>query len=304
MSFTLETRVCPLCHTRAWSREFSRARYDADRLDPMSFSSRKDPQGMHFRFLECTACDVLYASPVPAAEALAVAYREAEYESAIEARYAADTYARVLDGVLPLLPDRRGAVDIGAGDGAFLERLVEAGFDKVVGFEPSNAPRETAHPSVAPFIRPEAFLEGVLPECSASLISCLQTIEHVPDPVGLCTDSVRVLAPGGALLVICHDRRALPARILRHRSPIFDIEHLQLFSERSVRSLLVRSGLQRVDVNRLTNTYPVAYWLRMAPLPRRLKSHLQRVIGERRLAHVPVSLRAGNLVAIGYRPTG
>ena len=40
----------------------------------------------------------------------------------------------------PQLPDLRGAVDIGAGDGAFLERLRTAGFEETVGFEPSEAP--------------------------------------------------------------------------------------------------------------------------------------------------------------------
>ena len=116
-------------------------------------------------------------------------------------------------------------------------------------------------------IRPEPFSAGVLPDESFTLISCMQTIEHVLDPLEICRDAVRALAPNGALLIACHDRRAFTARVLKQRSPIFDIEHVQLFSPRSMRALLGSAGLERVDVRPLRNRYPLRYWLQLAPAP-------------------------------------
>ncbi len=107
----------------------------------MSFSSRKTPEGMHHRLLECTRCDLLYASPVPTFDSIVDAYRDAGYSSGEEARYAAATYATLVERIETELPDLRGAVDIGAGDGAFLQRLQAAGFDRTVGFEPSTRAR-------------------------------------------------------------------------------------------------------------------------------------------------------------------
>ncbi len=192
MTLVFEDRLCPLCGSSANSRLFAEARFDPSRLDAMSFSSRKAPEGMHHRLLECTGCDLLYASPVPTPESINDAYRDAGYSSGEEARYAAATYATLVERIEAELPDLRGAVDIGAGDGAFLHRLLAAGFDRTVGFEPSHAPRAAAAADVRPLIRPEPFVAGVLPDEAFTLVSCLQTIEHVLDPLALCRDAARV----------------------------------------------------------------------------------------------------------------
>ncbi len=133
------------------------------------------------------------------------------------------------------------------------------------------------------------------------LITCCMTIEHVPDPAALCRDAHGLLAPGGMLMLVCHDRRAPLNRALGARSPIMDIEHLQLFSQPSVRALLERTGFGDVSVRRITNRYPLHYWLKLAPLPRRVKRAL--VAGARRgpLRSLALSLPVGNLVAIGVR---
>ena len=257
---------------------------------------------MHLRLLECERCDVLYASPMPDTATLTEAYREAGYDSAREARYAAATYARVLSEIVPTLASRRRAVDIGAGDGAFLEQLLGAGFDEVVGFEPSTAAVAFAAPEIRERIRPHVFEGSELPAGSASLVSCLQTIEHVPDPVGLCTDAAMMLEPGGILLIVCHNRRAFSARLLRRRSPIYDIEHLQLFSPAGIRHLLEQSGFERIDVRTLVNRYPLGYWLRLTPGPAKVKRAVETTLARAHADTMLLSLPAGNLVAVGYRP--
>ena len=130
------------------------------------------------------------------------------------------------------------------------------------------------------------------------LVTCLQTIEHVPEPLALCREAHRVLKAGGALALVCHDRRAWSARLLGRRSPIYDVEHLQLFDRRTVRGLLERSGFERIEVHTLVNRYPLRYWLRLARVPARFV----RVLGP--LASFALSVPVGNLWAVGYRPRG
>lgn len=296
-----EDRVCPVCGTGAHSRLHADARFDPSRVTAMSYSSRKTPERMHHRLMECTGCDVLYASPIPPVESLNDAYHDAAYESTLEARYAAATYRRLLNRLVGDLPDLRGAVDIGAGDGAFLEELHRAGFDRIVGFEPSAAPRAVASADIRPHILPAPFAPEVLSEGDFTLVSCLQTIEHVPDPLGLCKAAAQNLAPGGALMIVCHNRRALSARLPNRGSPIFDIEHLQLFSPRSVRTLLTRAGFDRINVRRMTNRYPLGYWVRLAPLPTRTSQRIQQALATTGLSAMPISIRAGNLLAVGFK---
>src|SRR5208282_534650 len=103
-------------------------RIDEQKLDDFAFASRKLPEYMHLRLLKCPACGVLYASPALAMEFLASAYQDAAYDSDEEAEYAAASYAQQLDSILGLIGDRGVALEIGAGNGAFLRHLREAGF--------------------------------------------------------------------------------------------------------------------------------------------------------------------------------
>jgi SAM-dependent methyltransferase len=273
---------------------------DVAELGPLAYASRKPPELMHHQLLECPRCDTLYASPVPSRSDLRSAYVEAAYDSAEESGYAAATYAALARPLLPALPPGAAALDIGAGDGAFLLELDVLGFKDVVGVEPSRAPVAQAPPAARERIRVGEFDAHDFPDGAFGLVTCFQTLEHVPDPVELCRSARRLLAPGGVLLVVCHDRRAPLNRLLGKRSPIYDLEHLQLFSRRSLLWLLDGAGFRRVQARPVTNRYPLRYWLRLAPLPERVRSPAARALDRLALAGVAVPLRPGNLAVWGF----
>lgn len=280
---------------------FAEARLDTSRLDSFAYASRKNPEYMHHRLLLCEDCDLIYASPVPDHSELASAYEVAAFDSQRESEYAARTYAKALSPVIRRLPDRTSALDIGAGDGAFCSQLLNMGFKNVLGLEPSLAPLEAAAPHIRHCLRQEMFTPGLLPDSHFSLVCCFQTIEHVLTPLALCKEAVRILKPGGALCIVAHNRRAVSSRILGRRSPIFDVEHLQLFSPNSITKLFSLAGLQSIETRTLWNTYPLSYWARLFPFPRLVKSSLIRALNASRIGNIPVSLPAGNLVAWGTR---
>ena len=74
---------------------------------------------------------MLYANPVLRQEALAEAYKEASFDSGAESRLAAETYRALLAPHLDVLPNRESALDIGAGDGAFVEKLLALGLSLI-----------------------------------------------------------------------------------------------------------------------------------------------------------------------------
>jgi SAM-dependent methyltransferase len=298
---SLARRDCPVCGSADESIVFAAQRLDLDALDKSAFASRKRPEHMRLRLVECPVCDVVYASPVPAPEALARAYEEAAFDSAEEARYAARTYADELAPLLGRLPDRDGALDIGTGEGAFLAELLRLGFSGVAGVEPSRAPIEAAAPAVAPLIEQGVFEPGSHAAGSFSLVTCFQTIEHVPDPAELVRGAVELLKPGGALAIVCHDRQALVNRAMGMRSPIIDVEHLQLFSPRSVEELLRRAGLVSIERRSIRNRYPIRYWARLSPLPAGPQRGLEALLERSGLAGRALTLPVGNLIAWGIR---
>ncbi len=194
-----------------------------------------------------------------------------------------------------------GALDIGTGDGAFLERLLEQGFTNVKGVEPSEAPINSAKPRIKPLIvpglfKPESFVEG-----SFSLVTSFQTLEHVETPKEVLEAALRLLKPGGAFVTVSHNFRSLSARMMGSKSPIYDIEHLQLFSLKSMGVLLEQCGFSEVVVRSTANTYPLHYWLKMVPISRPAKKELIGFFKATKIGYILVSVHAGNMLAIGFK---
>jgi len=298
--FQLVARACPGCGAND-GRPFADANIDPEALGAFAFASRKLPEYMHHALVVCRRCDLLYANPAPARRALEAAYHDAAFDASEEARYAALTYASYLPRIVAQLPDRDGALDIGTGDGAFLEQLQKHGFTNVVGVEPSAAPVAAAKAELRPLIRQTPFRSADFSPDSLRLVTCFQTIEHVYDPLALCQDSRRLLRPGGALFIVCHNRRALLARAMGMKSPIFDVEHLQLFSVESVRGLLLRAGFSRVELHTVVNRYPIDYWARLSPIPGSLKPRALELLRSSGLGRFTLAAPVGNLAAIAYK---
>jgi len=296
------SRSCPICDRIDQSVLRFESTLDSGRLDEFAFASRKIPEYMYHRLMLCRRCDLLYASPIPSADHLAEEYQAAAFDSGEEARHAARTYGQSLPWIQQRLVDRDGALDIGAGDGAFLETLLASGFTNVIGVEPSSAPIAAASASVRPLLRQEIFRAGVFSPSRFSLVCCFQTLEHVTDPLAIVTEAFGILKPGGAVFLIVHNRKALSAKVLGRRSPIFDVEHLQLFSPQSMRHLLQRAGFSQVRIWPLVNRYPLRYWMRLFPLPRRAKSRGIALLDALGAGRILLPLPAGNIAAVGFKP--
>jgi SAM-dependent methyltransferase len=298
----LQERPCPICDTSDRSRVFRESTYDERRWSAASFSSRKAPEYMHFRLLTCERCGLTYGSPVASPESAADAYRTASYDAAAESRDAARTYAHYLRnaGFEP-----GAALDIGAADGAFLRELRGLGFRAIVGIEPSEAPIAHAPDDVRSLIRNEMFDGSRFDENSFDLVTCFQTMEHVYEPRALLEEIRRILKPGGKVFLVAHDLDALSARVLGERSPIYDIEHVQLFNASSMRYLLKLIGFSSVQVFSILNAYRIEYWLRLFPFPAALKRTLQAVLRAplmRPLQGFRIPVPAGNIAVFATKP--
>ena len=298
--FQLVARDCPGCGAND-SQPFADANIDPDALGAFAFASRKVPEYMHHALVVCQKCDLLYANPAPERKSLEAAYHDAAFDTSDESHYAALTYAKYLPRIAARLPDRNGALDIGTGDGAFLEQLQRHGFTGVVGVEPSAAPVAAAKPEIRSLIRHAAFRGSDFKSESFALVTCFQTIEHVYEPLALCQTAFGLLRPGGALFVVCHNRRSLSARALGVKSPIFDVEHLQLFSPESVRALVRRAGFSRVLVQPVVSRYPINYWARLSPIPSALKPPALALLRSSGLGRLTLAAPVGNLAAIAYK---
>lgn len=299
----LQHRPCPVCGSTAEAGVYTEQRLDASRLNDFTYSSRKNPEHMTLRLVFCADCGVAYAPLAPDPGWLEQAYGSAAFDTQEEARFAADSYRTAIE---PYTADGhlfgRGAIEVGAGTGAFLPHLQELGFSPVTGVEPSAAAIAAADPSVRSMIEHAPFDAADFGSETFGIFCSFQTLEHVAHPKALVEGAFKLLCGGGLIALVAHDHTAWLNRMLGKRSPIIDIEHLQLFHPRSLHTLLANAGFEKICVEPLRNRYPARYWMRLLPLPETAKRTLISSADAMGLGKLSIAARVGNLLIVGWKP--
>jgi SAM-dependent methyltransferase len=295
-------RHCPICGPGPASIPFASHRIDPNKITGFTYASRKIPEFMSLRMVRCLGCDTVYAPVAPPPDFLERAYSEAGYDSSDEAGCAAITYAKALRRSLERLSLREGALEIGAGNGAFLPLLRGMGFSNVIGIEPSLAAIRAAKQEARPMLRQGIFNPSDFNGQYFSLICSFQTLEHLYNPTAIVSAALDMLIPGGMVAVVTHDHSALLNRILGRFSPIIDVEHLQLFSVRSLRKLIELYGFEDIGIIPLKNAYPIRYWLRLLPLPLPIKKKVISLMEAMGFGKTVLHVNVGNILAIARKP--
>lgn len=295
-----DDRACPVCGATTYVN-FADERIDPQKINDYTYASRKQPEFMCLRLVECTRCGLVYAPNPPDTAFLSTAYADAAYDSGQEAQCAARSYAQALAPYMNRLRDKNAAVDVGAGSGPLLPWLSDIGFRTVIGIEPSRAAINAASASVKPMLREGMFGPELLDGIKPSLICSFMTLEHIDEPGAFIKTAYDLLETGGMIAVVVHNRQGLLNRILGLRSPIIDVEHLQLFNPGSVNTLLKNAGFEDIDVKPICNHYPLRYWLRLTPLPPHLKRVAEKAFNKLSLSDIKLPMRVGNLLAVGAK---
>jgi 2-polyprenyl-3-methyl-5-hydroxy-6-metoxy-1,4-benzoquinol methylase len=257
-----------------------------------SFSSRKIPDYAHFAYAECETCRSLSRMDHPHIDELFASYHDAEFVSAVESRFAARTYAALADRYVRPYST---VLDVGSSDGTFLAEMLRRGAD-VAGVEPSAKAVSNA-PAV---IREKTFvgpLESYRTTTKFDLVTCFQTIEHLVDLPKFLATVRGLMTTDGRILFVLHDRGSLVNKLLGEKSPVFDVEHVQILTREGVTALLTAAGFREITVRPITNRYPLSYWILLLPLPGPVKKFVSSRLGRALLA-LPVSIRAGNMCVV------
>ena len=300
-TFDLHVVDCPLCGPGPGFEVMYPERLAGPALD---FRARKTPAGIRFRYVRCEGCGLVYANPVPPLDVLARLYRGATFlrESQVDNMIA--DYVRQFDRLRLPGRSRPRVLEIGCADGAFLAALADSGRADVWGCEPGRDAVARAPESVRDRIVNRPFEPGLFDADSFDAVCAFQVFDHVVHPAGMTRDIARVLKPGGLLLAINHNVRSLMTRLLGRRSPMFDVEHLQLFAPRTMRRMATAAGLKPLRAAPLASRYTLRYGLKMFPLPCRTRRRLLSACEWLGLAGRSVWLPAGNMVTVARKPQG
>ena len=157
---------------------------------------------------------------------------------------------------------RRGRLlDIGAGSGILIEQAKGMGFD-AEGVEPSielQAQARNLGLNVHRGVLPHPDVRGPF-----DVITIVDVIEHVPDPVGLLRQARELLAPKGVLLVATPDRRSAVARLMGWKWWHYRIAHIGYFDRSTFAEAISRAGLELDALKRPGWRFPASYLVERA----------------------------------------
>lgn len=297
----LRPTACAICGTPGAAQEMYPATFDADAFNAQVFSARRLPDRIHYRVVRCSTCGLVRSDPVASGDALAALYERSQFDYAAEVPTLQRTYRRYFRKARAVAPRLDAVLEVGAGNGFFLEVAHAEGVETVKGVEPSTAAIAAARADIRPHLVADILREGLFPPASFDLVCAFQVLDHVPDPLDFLRQCHALLRSGGLVLFVVHDVESWSAKLMRERSPIIDIEHTYLYSRKTIGALLERAGFTVAEVGAAVNTLTLTHLLHLMPMPRALKSIAGATLRATRLGRLPLLLPLGNLYAIGRK---
>ena len=298
----LRNTRCAICCTEGNAEELYPANFDLQALNPAVFSARRMPDRVHYRVVRCKTCRLVRSDPVAPPGLLARLYHQSTFTYTDEVADLKRTYGRYLARLDKYGARKDALLEIGCGNGFFLQQALAQGYRSVRGVEPSHAAVNQAPPEVRDSIVCDLMRPGLFGPAQFGVICLFQVFDHVPDPGTFLDACFAALRPGGLVLSLNHNVTAVSARLLGERSPIIDIEHTYLYSPATMRRIFEAHGFRIRKAGSVRNQYSLRYLFRLLPLlagPKRtVLVWLQRhAIGSLRL-WVPL----GNLYLVAQKP--
>lgn len=228
-----------------------------------------------FLAVRCPRCQLVYLDPRPALSELGTIYPDTYHAFAFDEERFGTVHRirsrlearRMLSVARDLRPDAR-ILDVGCGDGFHLDLLRRYGPSGWELFGVDTDPRAVEAARRRGLNVELSTIETASVEPgSIDLALCIQTVEHVADPVAVLRAIAGALRPGGSLYLITDSTDSPDFRLTkgRHWGGYHFPRHWNLFNRQSMRKLAQRSGLDVAELRTMTSpvnwTYSVRNWL-------------------------------------------
>lgn len=292
-------KKCPICSSEKYNVIYSSTvDFDID-LNTEIFSARRLPDRIHGTIIRCNQCKLVRTLEVIDDQRLSKLYANSRFTYKNLTLNLRSSYGRILHEAMALFSQRKSFLEIGCGNGFMLEEALKIGFKKVSGIEPSRDAILRANKSIAKSIKQDILHPGVYPKGSFDAIAAFQVFDHIPDPNQFLQICFNLLQPSGILILMNHDVTALSARVLGEKSPIIDIEHTYLYSQKTIQKILMKNGFSVIKVYDPPATLSVRYLLRLLPLPVYIKKTIEK--SKNSLLNINISIHPGNLAVIAKK---
>lgn len=235
-----------------------RARTLDHRLTPADLRITDTAYGRTLALFRCRTCGFVFADGDELAELTSLYARleDPGYEATREPRRL--QMQALLRWTRAKLPGARTLLDVGAGAGFLVAEARRQGLD-AIGVEPSTSLVAHARRRGDATVLPGTLPHRALRSRTFDVVTLVDVVEHVSDPIALLRACARHTAPGGAVLVVTPDVRSVAARLLGRRWWHFRPAHVGYFGRETLAAAAARAGLEPWAWMRPRWYFPVAY---------------------------------------------
>jgi hypothetical protein len=295
------SRRCPICGNKPPQQAAIHSRLRAESLPFDALISHwngffKDKT--FFSYARCEQCGLLYAPLFFNPTQLERLYAQMPPNMAevpLEAlRRTQQEYFNALGRHSAL---KGGYLEVGPDIGLFAENCVREGrFAEYWLFEPNQSVlAELARVMTGCNYHISHDMLGFsdVPDHSVAATVMIQVLDHLLDPVATLRQLREKLAPNSRLLLVTHDESSLLRRLFGSRWPAFCLQHPQIYSAKTMRTLLAAAGFDTLRQVKTRNYFTASFLLK----------HLSWALGVKiqsvpDFGHVTLGLKLGNILTI------
>jgi 2-polyprenyl-3-methyl-5-hydroxy-6-metoxy-1,4-benzoquinol methylase len=305
----MEHVVCELCGSARHKVRFPSTLGALDKRggeDLSAFRCTSNGYGRHHTIVECLDCGLVYANPRHNSGETLAMYQAVEDRLYVEEREGRVlTFERHLRPLEKIAPpgDGRRLLDVGCHVGVFVEIAARHGWD-AWGVEPSHWAATQARQAGLQVVEGTLATAGFGDE-TFDVVTMWDVIEHVEQPLAEVRQALRLLKPGGLLVIHTMDLDSPFARLMGRRWPWLMQMHIYYFTRRTLARLVEKAGFRVVGV------HPQGRYLRLGYLATRVTA-FSRLLGRglgwlfdcTRLGGCAIPINLGDLVTMYARKPG
>src|SRR3989344_6508466 len=130
---------CAICGDKQNTELRYKESIDFEKVDKNTFSARRIPEKVHYQLLRCNNCGLIISSPILSTDKIKYLYKESDFTYSEEVPSLKKTYSYYLKHALKYVGKNPKLLEIGSGNGFFLEEVKTIGIKDFWGVEPSRS---------------------------------------------------------------------------------------------------------------------------------------------------------------------
>lgn len=214
----------------------------------------------YFKYRKCERCSLIYVSPILKEKEIIKLYKDSLYSNAwgkilsnkTEYKFNQNKFDNILRDVKKITNKKGKLLDIGCAVGQLLDTFKRDDWE-THGIELNNLERKISQKKNH-IVYDRKIEDDYLPEKSFDLVSILEVLEHVYDPLKVIKSISKIIKKNGLLIIIVPNVESLAANIMQSRCNMFlGMSHITMFSTHTLKSLVEKFSFKQIFCTSITS---------------------------------------------------